>query len=770
MIGIAELDTIIRLADDGAEPGSGELLYGVDRDTGQVYENKIPLLRKRKSRKYIVSSRYFSKPAEGETEVISVRDFAASRELGLSIRFQLVILSGGLEKLLNFVCAHETPELAILSAIEEAARSYIFSLAGKQADFLNAYAEHKTKLVDHIEHKLAELSGVQITAELKLKYQDQLESLPITKLTIPVRLKDNANEHSVTFSADLGVMHNAIVDAVCAYPQMHQLEHKLVKVIISYFSSEVSFHVFNNGFIDVDHQRGFEQRLNQLLRKEGRMLERWSLQTNIKGGKAKGFIPVEIEIPCTPHESEKPIIIKNKIHFILRDAGVFHKANVSNIQEWAKKVMSRIIQEETFKIKHLGFLLEFDAVEQSIKSRLEQASDGIGYGVKHLISKPDLPEYKLTEIAPYEFEYTDLSTRSASITTNLKVSVSFAIPKLRDVERWLNTNTNLEKAIKASIRTELQKVLQNEPPEQVYMQFSLPNENGISLEQTLSKAVRQHLEERYHATVDGSPNIIPANTDLGDFVQGLTNRILEFQFPIGMEHSDDHYSIMGNFSISQPDPNGWERIRYQNFTAEEVRDYFVKAAKAKFSIPSLESLLRYQTPQEREQLENAFEKNTLGEVSEKFGVMISITNVERTYSVGETKMDLVKQKNNERQRLYAQKDIEMEIAKLDHASEQLRDAQKLKSQANEIRFNELVALGKQIERHAEGDDEESEYIVKTKKAQLEAELAKSEFDLKPEAIEKRLKGLERSANQRQQFDESLWQQQDTTKGISKNED
>jgi hypothetical protein len=620
---MSSLNQVVERVNEKRKLGSHQTLFSIDYKTGEIVKSWFSKLGKN-IRNYIVSNATIARnSAKGETGTVLISDFANDRELGIIVRYSVQCPAGNEEKLVCSLYKEDTPEQALINIIENSVLNYTNS---REAEFIDDFASEKDKLKSSIKEHVESETGLKTQFKIYLKYEDKLDTFKIRDKSIPIQLSKEVEEHSIIFNLDSEPDRDIsrIVYAVIAYPNLHLLKNKIIRFIQAFFKSEVSFQSFYDGFRDIEPNEKFEKELNELLYNEGRLHGKWKIEPRIKGGKAKEFEPKSINIPCTPHEARESILIKNELQMILEDAGKLKSSGVSDLDQWIEENLKRIIEEEVFGMKYLDFLLRFGPKEEKIRERMKLNSELIGYKVKHLISSPDMKEEVYLKPALYEFNnYKSFPTKENGLDVNLAVSATFFIPDLNKVENWLNKNTNLKSVIEESIKSVLEQNLHRETPETVYMRFPL-------LEPQLSKAVKVHLENEYHAEVLGDIVIKTMPTPIGSFVQEIIDATRDFIVKIPpLGERTQEVTFHGKFTITSIDENGWSRIKKMDFTVDEVKDFYVDSLKTTLGTLPGDEYLIYANPELQQNLEKLANERVDKAVTERYGVNIAINNFYR---------------------------------------------------------------------------------------------------------------------------------------------
>lgn len=697
---MSQLDKVIRRVHKKPHLEPNETFISVNPSTGKVSKSWLQKAMGKKLRSYVVYSSGLPRNiAEGESRVVPVKDFETDRELGIIVKYRIQCPKGNVDKVGISLCRDETPEEAFLNILDLAVQEFI---NGRESQIIDEYNSLKSKFSETVKKFIEKQSGLAAEIRIHLKYEDCLDAFQITERSIPIRVADNTDEHSLMLTLNLVKDEDRLVNAVIAYPNLHEIEKKVIGIIQAFFVKNVTFHAFYEGMKDQELNKQLKETINGGLRSEGRKLGRWSLKTSVKGGKALGFLTLSIAIHRVPYQASENVVINNEIQLILKDAGKLKASGIEDLEKWARERLERIIEEEVFEMRYLDFLLRFGPVEENIRERMKTAADFIGYQVKHLISRPDMKEEKYLKPVPYTFTYKGLPTLEADITVNLEVVATFAISNLNEVEEWLNKNIDLQSVIEASVRSELEQVLHQQSPETVYMRFSINDfEGSPSLETQLSKVVKEHLEKNYNADVIRLPVIKPLDTEIGAFVRGIIDEIQDFTAQIAPLGGTQDFTFQGKFTIVSVDEKGWSRIRKRDFTIDEVKLFYVDTLETILGSLPADDFLAYKTPEHQRDLERVANEKASRAVVERYGVNIAVNNLRRGLSDIENEVRNLKSKSQ----LY---DLEQASHLIDESREDLKSDDSIANLDRKSRLEQAEILHEmQKERLASLDEDES---------------------------------------------------------------
>jgi len=147
----------------------------------------------------------------------------------------------------------------------------------------------------------------------------------------------------------------------------------------------------------------------------------------------------------------------------------------------------------------------------------------------------------------------------------LGVVVVAKINNLQDVETYLNRRQNVPDRMRVLILDQLRQSLHHIEPERFHMQFSYcPEEEGLSVEEELARAITKRLNEQFKAEVI-SIVFKPLETEMTDIWATLekSEGDLQITFPSYSEMTEN-ITYRATLRIDGIHPKGWSKFRTAN--------------------------------------------------------------------------------------------------------------------------------------------------------------------------------------------------------------
>jgi hypothetical protein len=636
---IRPLDVVIRKVEAGVQPGSSaETIVIINNKKKKAADKGSFIERVRGELSYYLVANLsdHDNVARYYIPVFNIEDIENNRSIGLRVGYWASCDPGNEKSVAEALCDGDHPGAVLEKIIKKYINEFINN---NPARFIDDYFSQRMPLQEKIRDRARDELSLNLTVKIHLDGEElALQPLKINTRFFPVRVEDYDEEQSLQVVCELPVNEPNKINAVAYRYRAPMLESVIKEEVGNFFGEHVSLEMFCTELNENRVISELNKRLNAKLLQEGRRVGFLALKT--QASSEQSFFAEEIDIDYRIQEFPKPITIKNKVIMVRHSIARYKAKNSPKLDEWLKAKLDRIIPEVLFEKKYIDLLLRFQPLEMEIKESLVREAEAIGYSIRQLITGPNLEPFtwlkKFTlESQPEERKF---ETRLSKFYVELSLYIVVRIKDLRDIESRLNQQQDVPKLMKEAALSVTRQYLHGVDPERFYMRFNYsdPDEhpNEVPVERELIYKIREVLEQEFHAEVI---EIIPkiARNEIIRRWEELQESISEFQFSVTPFRGGEPVLFRGNFQVDAIDSKGWSKFHQRKFGIDDIRRYLENHIIAKLKAVSAEELVFKGLKHQRE-LENVVRQLATRCVREKFGLIISVDNLDR----GHTKIEL----------------------------------------------------------------------------------------------------------------------------------
>lgn len=700
------LDTVIRKADAATKANSStEKVVIINRKTGEVIPKKR--LFGGNLAFYLVSNTNDdSNIAERQALPCNVKDFD-NRELCIFVTYWASCEPENEDKVAKSLCSDNLPG----DELDKKIKKWIAKFTRNDAaGFIDNYFTLKSELIKFVKANVQQEVGLNLEMKLSLDKEDQLKPFPIEPIQFSVHVCDCDDELYLQLRTELILDEQNKVKAILNYGRDILLVN-LVKIAVKkYLIKNITLHQFCYELKNtVRHE--LVKHLNRILSDYGRQVRYLSLDSDSVSPGKELLDDRSYDIECTVQGYPEPILVQNRLYMQPQDIGKYRAAQSPNLETWVNGKLESIVKPLMLPKKYIDILLNFEPIAKTIKAKINEAANAIGYQVTHIVSAPNLEPLKLQENFIIEKEDT-FATKDARVNVKLSISVTIKIQNLVDIENYLNRQLDVKELMKEAIYNATRDYLNKIEPERFYMRFSNYDEQigeKQSVEQELADKIQKVLEESFAGQVS---SIVPKylDTDIAKCFQDLQRQISSFEFEVLSLKGGEPVKFQGDFQIQDVEKYSWYIFQSRQPKITDIRQSIEKSLKAKLNIINNE-VLQYEELNDLLAIEDAINKLAADSVVKQFGLKISITNVCRTRTEQEDRL-------SEARRKLDKVEVEQSLAHLE-AKVQERDKQlEMSSRMNQAKFAELERLYEQRLKLIVDEENESEIEYLNKKISI----------------------------------------------------
>jgi hypothetical protein len=498
----------------------------------------------------------------------------------------------------------------------------------KPADFIDHYFAMKAEVEEYIVDKALAETGLNLKAILNLDMKGVVESFAVGPVNMPVLTQGYDKEQNLKLRVELHVDWQYQIRAVQHQPYLNTLDRLVREQTRKYFAEQVSFHKFATELNGDAIKAGLTAHLDVAVRFAGRKVGALSIQAD-RLDLPPAFYETRKVIDYNPQGYPSPVRIENTLQMTVFDYALYMRSGVKSLNDWLNEELGEAVRVALFGKRYTDLLLKFEPIETEVKDRLVAAARRIGYNIKQLIVVAYVKERDLLKKFSVEVEG-DFRTKLSNFSVNLSVVVTARIKKLQDVEKYINSGEDVQKAMTLSVRKKTQEIIRAIEPERFYMRFAYAGpEDEKSVEQWLIDDITSELSKEYKAEdISVSPTM--GESDITKVWEQLRKKSSDFRAETASPNPDDSDPIVidGKFSIEAIHHEGWDKFSQRATNVQDIRQYLEESLVAKLSIiPS--GLLAYRDLVGQRELETLVEASARDSVLEEFGLVIKVKNVKR---------------------------------------------------------------------------------------------------------------------------------------------
>jgi len=570
-----------------------------------------------------------------------LKQFDPDVELPVTTSYTAFCKPGDEDKVVLSLNDGATPNAVLNDIIGKLIEEYHTGHENLIRDFILA----RGKLQDFVDTKVHGLTGLTISSRFFYKKVD-LGPFKVSPYSLSISVCDYDEELLLKFSATLGAIQDDI-RAVLNAGKLKNVATRLTREIQDYFNGKELSGYYNEIALARPGAMKKELKgvLNSCLATLGREILRYKVEGDVGRLQADEFV----EMTCTVtgakiKEYPEPVSIDNEMQLCLNDIAVFKAAKINNMNGWVEEKLSRIVKQELFIKTYSQLIFEADSIETSITEQLRSEVETIGYSIEHLVSRPDLEEFTLTDSFTIDFSQ-EFQTRTPEIAGKLQIIITTRINAIEKLKHLIDRQVDIKGLIKDRISQQAQSILHGVTAEEFYIYFELVNEsceknvNGNtsskSVRQRIIAVIEQILDKEFHADTDKIA-IKQLETAIKKRHDQLIGKIPDFSTEVISLDTAEKIRFSGNFEVrainaQQP---GWDLFCKREYSVEELVNFFEICLAKEFSAMPGDSL-KYVGIRDREAMESYLIQKVGEQFINHFGLIIAVTNLQRELTAKE---------------------------------------------------------------------------------------------------------------------------------------
>lgn len=570
MIQAISISEIIRQVSDNIDPKHVyEQRVVINTDTGQavpapnIWEYVLGNFSY-----YLVANNTGPQKVSAGRKTVKYRE--GSEELVLVIDYKGGCQPGCEPQLAQFFFRTTEPDKAIGDALGNWLIEF-FTTSGRRVD--QFFSSNHDASRDLAGKALAEF-GLALTITLDVENQKP-ENIDIGPLVISSRLLRSDDEEPVSLKAELEADPQNLLRAMLH--EKTSLVEVCKKGVKQYLASRVTLETYYAELNSERVKRELREHLDLLLKQFGRRVVFISLKPEDRGHRPLPHNS-ETTIAYQHHECSEPIKLKISVLMTPQDATRYRAEGSRPLPSWVQENLEEVVRNVLFSFSYVDLLLDFRPAKQRIIEEMNRRAAAIGYKIEQLMTMLSMEpltwrkrfdvSIKNTEKSPHEAMF---ETSVSGVYVGLELHLTARVKDLRAVTRYLTSDLPLK------VREELYRLLENTlhatDPEHFYKYFSevdkRKHSTGGAFEHELRGKICHLLESEFNAEVIQLVLKQP-DTDLTDKLRGVAKTPHDFvaTSEIGTTPGAPRISVFGSFTVEAVSPDGWEKFREREVTAE----------------------------------------------------------------------------------------------------------------------------------------------------------------------------------------------------------
>jgi hypothetical protein len=423
--------------------------------------------------------------------------------------------------------------------------------------------------------------GLELTINLRVDNQKQLETLAVGPLLIASRLNDSDEEEGVWLRAELEVDQQRLVRALLS--QNKPLSELLKKAVKQYLADRVTLQVFYGDLNSEQIKQDLRVEMNRLLQAVGRHVAFISL-------KRDGSVPPlphknETIIQYKHHEYPEPIEIKVSALMTPYDIARYKSTGSPDLPGWLSRNLREVIELVLFGVPYVDLLLNFSDLKSKISDQMNDRAASIGYRVEQLMTMLFLEPIVWLNGIDIEIKSgsengslaeATFETNIAGFFVGLEIFLTAKVKDLRGIAHLLSSKENVPKRMKEAVVRLAQKVLHATHPERFYMRYSETDRTKYPHEQSLETELREKIESLLNSEFNAELVYLvlkPTETPITQKLELVSRASHEFAAAAELGNTPGAPTILvqGSFIVEAVWVDGWRTFSERDISVEALR-------------------------------------------------------------------------------------------------------------------------------------------------------------------------------------------------------
>ncbi len=528
-------------------------------------------------------------------------------------------------------------------------------------DFIDRYFELKAELCK----KIVELARLNMGLELRVRLALDDEATSFRQLKIDtgsflIRANDYHEQQDLKISCQLEIESATKIYANVYRQRQAQLKDIIVREAQSFFQRNVTLEQFYDDLNQTVIVEPLKEGLNEKLKREGRVLGFLHLESSAVDSAPKNF-EMELDVKVKVQEFPERIMIKNHARMKRDNVAVYKNEGSRKLDEWLTEKLNEIIPDLLFYEKYIDLLIDFrrpedegdtnpddETVEPTslkgkIKAKLFKEARKIGYELKYLTTIPNVKP--LTWLDPFTITVEGgFETKISNFFVKLSIPVTVRLTTLEDqhVRSLLNRQEDIPELMRLTAHDITSQFIHTIDPERFYTTFSFPDavkyDGAPSIEQDLISRITRALDDKFAADVI---NVVPKMVDTEPIVRWreLREKVCDFSVEVTPLRGGEVIPFTGKFHVKDIASDGWDKFQNRKFMLDDIRKYLEDDLRAKLKTASKNELL-IKGSTHLNDLHEIFDKIAIRGIREVYGVIISISMIDRDFTRLEAAMNM----------------------------------------------------------------------------------------------------------------------------------
>lgn len=626
----------------------------------------VGLLAKKEVKYYEVYNTTDHRNYAEKIQDVRINDFDTGMTIIISLRYRLRCPSGEEMKLTGFLGTGESPEKVLVDYIDKYSHGFYNDSVD---DFIVNLDQNIKELSSSLEVDLKQKAGLDFSVKAFLKNQDQVKDIYTTG-KIKVVPKDMEHFIELNINYILKVENrNLAALYMNNTTDFEKIKNGIHTIISEYISSNIVAHQLFYRFLNKENElKELVHEINNMLVSYGRKIQFQKMDS--ENTYLKKMAEVEVEDRRIPVDRVKDnIVIKNKFQFELEDAGKYLEARMPNLKDWSKEEITKLFALKVFDWEYIDFLVNFEDLKSEMEAAMKEKASKIGYKINQIISEPKLEENVFLRMDTHMFEFRQLATADAGITSDFNVTVTFMLNEKQAFRELLKYDDNAKESLRKMFEVELKKVLSYETPERIFLQYYNDKFQGSdqSLKYYLEEKIKHHFEDKLNATVQDI-HIVPVDNGILEPLYAVRGQSEHIELELAPKIEGIPIKFRATLVVHGQDNNNWSQLIEGKYTMKLITDLVVRTLQAEFNMLS-DDELRFTSLEHRRAIEKIADKLAKDIVSKRYGLVVEIENLDRDKNNEEQLSFMSRQKKLE----YAYRERESNLDYLTDRNKQDRD-------------------------------------------------------------------------------------------------
>ncbi|GGD05253.1 SPFH domain-containing protein [Hyunsoonleella pacifica] len=509
-------------------------------------------------------------------------------ELDLSVKLNLELKDGlskdglkaPIEKFISEGKSYSNYEQLLRDVIRMKIKSFVKNYSQSNPNtFVEDFFKAKKKLEGEIAGQL-ENYGLDGHIKITSKNETQIPRILEFEKRIEVRVKDLGKLLHIKYKIEALLDSNKKNLALQSFGKENDINTK-IEIALKEFIGNYSYKDFLDEREDKIIVPFKSKELTQILANFGRKVNYFQIEHDKGSTLEITSETFEETVECKIIGYNKPIKVENYVMLAIKDPAKYEKANIEDLNKWIRENIQKVTKRLLFGESYSSIVLHDSRIEEAIKENLHEICIESGLEVDQHVVTPDLPPLKIKKEG-FDIESNRIySTKSSSVSIEIKLVLSGKIPDLEKIPDYINPNIDISEEIKKTAEKATKRILHRTQPHAAFMYFDLLPEGESIYEDCPNCHVRERIRIEITKELEGffisKLDVNPSINETGPvekvtiLKRGVNKLEMEIK-PWNGNEDAERVNFHIHYQIEGVNPNYWDK--FQTYLSSEEAEIY----------------------------------------------------------------------------------------------------------------------------------------------------------------------------------------------------